>query len=320
MDEQRRRPPAPPVTFQPPAIPTQPEPAGQETIPAPQTGGATAPSPPPSPPSRRPRKAAKKDTKTTAQKQTPAKKTTAAKKTTPAKTATPKAAAPAKAARAATAEPATRAAARTPAEAAPPTAATAGGVWSRIRANPGYAPELLALAAVDAIGPQARDWARDLRKAYPAADARGLTRLATVRFTRMARVAAIASAAAGVFAPAAELVALAWVHSALVLHVAAAHGHDPTEHARAADLLVLLGVHPSPDAARAAVAEAHGEGTRESTRLVGPLMTRIRGWGLRRLAGRLAPGAGGLLALAQATDGTERLAHRAARHYRATAN
>jgi hypothetical protein len=196
-------------------------------------------------------------------------------------------------------------------------------VWSRIQANPGYAPEHLAVAAVDAMGPQARDWARDLRAAYPTADARGLTRLATVRFTRMARVAAVTSAAAGALAPAAELVGLAWVHSALVLHVAAAHGRDPTEPARAAELLVLLEVHPSLDAARGAVADADaaraGEAP-EPTRLIAAVVARARRWGLRRLARRLAPGAGGLLALAQATDATNRLAHRAARHYRATAS
>jgi hypothetical protein len=53
-------------------------------------------------------------------------------------------------------------------------------------------------------------------------------------------------------------------------------------------------------------------------RLAAPLSTRTGGWALRRLAARLLPGAGLLLAVSGATARTERLAARAISHYRET--
>jgi uncharacterized protein (DUF697 family) len=143
-------------------------------------------------------------------------------------------------------------------------------------------------------------------------------------------VAAATAAASGPLAPVAELVVLTWTHAELVLHIAAAHGHDPTDRARAVDLLTLLRLHPSPETARDAVAEAVAASTSavaESTpsaapaiaRLAAPLALRSAGWRLRRMASRLAPGAGGLLAIAEADAATEGLAHRAARHFREAA-
>ncbi|WP_247660425.1 hypothetical protein [Micromonospora sp. D75] len=55
-------------------------------------------------------------------------------------------------------------------------------VGPQLRDHPGFAPELLALAAVDALGPRAREWVAQVRRAYPEADADGVARLATRRF------------------------------------------------------------------------------------------------------------------------------------------
>ncbi|MCI4063238.1 hypothetical protein MRQ36_11910 [Micromonospora sp. R77] len=46
-------------------------------------------------------------------------------------------------------------------------------VRARMLEHPGFAPELLALAAVETLGPRAREWAERLREAYPDADADG---------------------------------------------------------------------------------------------------------------------------------------------------
>jgi hypothetical protein len=207
--------------------------------------------------------------------------------------------------------------------------------WDRLRTNPGYAPELLALAAVAELGPRARDWAGELRGRYPGVSTEGLVRLATRQCGRLASMAgATGITVTGVSAPVAGLVGLAWAQARMVLQVAAAYGKDPTDPERAVDLLVLTHVHPSEETARAALATAEQEATTARVpslndargmveealwRLAAPLSTRTGGWALRRLAARLLPGAGLLLAVSAATARTERLAARAISHYRGTA-
>ncbi|MGC1210804.1 MAG: hypothetical protein WA890_05980, partial [Micromonospora sp.] len=70
-------------------------------------------------------------------------------------------------------------------------------ISARVLDHPGFAPELLALAAVAALGPRARDWAEGLRAAYPDADPDGLARLAARRFVRLARAGGAVAAGAG---------------------------------------------------------------------------------------------------------------------------
>ncbi|NED53829.1 hypothetical protein G3I24_23400, partial [Micromonospora aurantiaca] len=129
-------------------------------------------------------------------------------------------------------------------------------VGPQLRDHPGFAPELLALAAVDVLGPRARDWVDQVRRAYPEADADGVARLATRRFVRTAGAGGALAAGAGLFAPVAELAAVLWTQANLVLHLAAAYGRDPAHPDRAAELLVLTLVHPDDGTARAALAAA----------------------------------------------------------------
>jgi EcsC protein family len=56
---------------------------------------------------------------------------------------------------------------------------------------------------------------------------------------------------AGIVALPADLALLAWIQSRLVLSIAAAYGHDMTDHKeRAAKLLVIQGVHAGIEVAR----------------------------------------------------------------------
>lgn len=283
---------------------------------------------------------------------TPAKKATSAKKAAPTK----KAAAPARkstAQAAAIGEDATAAtsatkkaakkAAKTAATSTPPRTAVAlvgGSVVGRTKAEdgpattprlldrPGHAAELLALAAVRTIGPQARDWAAEMRANYPAATADGLARLATRRFVRLAGAGGAVSTALGLLTPVAELTAMAWAQAALVLHMAAAYGRDPLDAERAVDLLVLVGMHPSPEVARAALAEAteldvEVEGSpavravEAAWRLAMPLSNQSRGWLAVRMFARRLPGVVTVTAAVGAAAAVERLAYRARAHYRA---
>ncbi|GAA2022725.1 hypothetical protein [Polymorphospora rubra] len=197
---------------------------------------------------------------------------------------------------------------------------------NRVVDHPGFAPELLALAAVRRRGPAAARWAERLRTEYPAATPDGLARLATRRFVRLAGAGGAVSAAAGLLAPLAELAAVAWTQTDLVLHVAAAYGHDPEHPDRAVELLVLTQVHPDEAFARAAVDAALGarpdgelparRAAEAAWRLATPLAAQAGGWLALRLAARLLPGAALLAATAGDSAAAQRLAARAVARYR----
>lgn len=197
---------------------------------------------------------------------------------------------------------------------------------ARVLDHPGFAPELLALSAVESLGPAAADWAGWLRTRYPDASADGLARLATRRFVRSAGVGGAAAALAGLFAPLAELASVLWTHSNLVLHLAAAYGRDPAHPDRAVDLLVLTQVHPDPETARAALATARAaddpvEGAwpraaEAAWRLAVPLTAQAGGWVALRLAARLVPGAAVVAAALGDAAAADRLAARTVAAYR----
>ncbi|MEU5965669.1 hypothetical protein ABZ777_31055 [Micromonospora parva] len=199
-------------------------------------------------------------------------------------------------------------------------------VAARVLDHPGFAPELLALAAVRALGPGAAGWAAGLRTRYPDASADGLARLATRRFVRSAGAGGATAALAGFFAPVAELAAVLWTHAELVLHLAAAYGKDPTHPDRAVDLLVLTQVHPDRASAVAAVADAESAGdpaegawpraAEAAWRLAAPLTAQAGGWVALRLVARLLPGAAVLAAALGDAAAADRLAARAVAVYR----
>jgi hypothetical protein len=184
-------------------------------------------------------------------------------------------------------------------EARPVARAAPGGwaeaAWEALR-DPDRPAHRLAELAVAELGPRAAAWADWLRRTYPGAPALGIARLAAQQARRQ-HWALLATEVAGPLAPALHLPGIAAVHALLVLRTAAAYGHDPTDPARAAELLDLLGL---------------GEDASWFDRLsmVGTALGRV---GLRhRLAGavRLA------LTFGEEHDHLERLAHRAALRYR----
>jgi hypothetical protein len=215
--------------------------------------------------------------------------------------------------------PAERAAVRTPGAGAVPVAA-------RILDHPGYAPELLALAAVDALGPAAQAWVERTRAAYPAATPDALAHLATRKFVRLAGAGGAASATIGLFGPLAELVAVSWAQAGLVLRLAAAYGEDPTDPDRAIDLLVLAKAHPDDDSARAALTAARQAGpgsdqplqrvAEAAWRLAVPFAVQTGGSVALRLVAGLMPGAAILTAAARGSATVERLGARAVARYR----
>ena len=139
-----------------------------------------------------------------------------------------------------------------------PTAAPPAGLWERMRDDPQYAPEHLALEAVRRLGPEARAWAESVRAAQPGLDADGLAQLATKKFVTRARLSGAVSGAAGLPGAVLDVGVLAWTQARMVLHIAAAYGLDPQHPDRATDLLVLQKVHKAAETARLALGVAAG--------------------------------------------------------------
>lgn len=203
--------------------------------------------------------------------------------------------------------------------------AVTGPIWAKIADRPGHTGELLALAAVETLGPRAREWAAQMRATYPAAAPDALARLATMRSSQTSAAAGMLAATTGAYAPLVEYTSVAWVQAALVLRVAAAHGADPADPERAVDLLVLLRLHSSRESARAALDAAvgeHGAGLLRAHplegiwRLATPLAARVVGWAALRTAARLIPGAAALVAALTDAAATDLLAARAVAYYR----
>ena len=117
------------------------------------------------------------------------------------------------------------------------------GLWAHMRSDPVHAPEHLALAAVDRLGPEAQAAVAEMRRQRPTASDDTLARSVRRRFVRQARYS---GATAGVFGlPGAVVDAgvLAWTQARMVLYLAAVYGKDPAQRERAAELLVLQHVH-----------------------------------------------------------------------------
>ena len=195
--------------------------------------------------------------------------------------------------------------------------------WAQLVANPGHAPELLALAAVQTIGPRAAAWAARLRDRYPHATDDGLARLAERQFIRFGGVGSVFAAAAGSYVPVALLGSNAVTYAELILHVAAAYNVDPTDRDRAVDLLVLTQVHATPEDAEEALSAAEQPAYEEETRLTDAIWrlgrmasAQAAAWALVRGVNRLFPGVTVLSAIITSRSGVRTMATRATRYYR----
>jgi len=192
-------------------------------------------------------------------------------------------------------------------------------LWVELVADPGHAPELLAVAAVRAVGPRAREWVSRARDAYPSAPGDALARLAARQFTRAGRLRTVAGAIAGSYAPTLLLGTSAFTHAELILHVAAAYGQDPTDPRRAAELLVIMRVHATMADAEAALAGPAYE-TRAGLWRLGRLIAgRSTAWSALRLANRYFPGTTLLAAFLTSSAEAEATAARAVAFYRKAA-
>jgi hypothetical protein len=192
----------------------------------------------------------------------------------------------------------------------------------RLRRDPLRVPEELALAAGDTHGPAAARWAATAAAEF-GSDPALLTRIAKRRHGQWARFGGAVTGMGGVVTILPDLAGVAWIQSRLVFCVAAAHGFDPTDPMRPAELLTIQGVYPDVGQARAAL---DGTGrtiveqlvlnrvSREQAMLRGLVLMAGKSSG-KKLAGKMIPGFAMLFnAVANERD-TRRVGERARRFY-----
>jgi hypothetical protein len=194
--------------------------------------------------------------------------------------------------------------------------------WAQIVADPGHAPELLALAATQTVGPRAQDWIHRTREAYPTASDDALARLAVAQFTRFGSVGSVFAAVAGSYAPIALLGSNALTYAELILHVAAAYGLDPTDPRRAVDMLVLTQVHPTAADAEAAIESARQPAYEGDTTLTDAVWrlgrmaaAQAAAWTVLRVVNRFFPGTTMLAAVMTSRSGARNMGTKAVRYY-----
>lgn len=195
---------------------------------------------------------------------------------------------------------------------------------ARLRADPGRAPETLALAAAARHAPAAIEWLADQR-GKGRADAAELSARARRNHGRLARVGGAASGLGGIATVLPDLIAVAWIQSRMVFFIAGAHGYDPADPMRPAELLVLQDVFEDPIAARTALDGLGGslagayvdqrlrKGNDEA--LASRLVRMVAKKGGQRLAGRAIPGVASLFSAVQNESDTKALADEAIRFY-----
>ena len=120
-----------------------------------------------------------------------------------------------------------------------------------VRRDPEHLPERLALFAVHRLSEPSRLWARDAL-----ADGADPGVVATTLRHQSGRVARIDGAISGTpffLALVPGYLGYLWREAMMVLRTAALYGHDPGALRTGAEMLTLRGIHPSVDAAQAAI-------------------------------------------------------------------
>lgn len=151
-------------------------------------------------------------------------------------------------------------------------------LWRRIVAEPDRAPELIALAAARRFAGPAAEWAQETGHGIaPAA----LADKAFRKHVHLSRAEGLALGVGGAVTSAGNAVGLGWIQARMIFFIAAAHGYDPHDPMRPAELLALWGVYDTPAQARESL---DGVGDSMAATVV---RTRLSRKGERTLANRM---------------------------------
>lgn len=202
------------------------------------------------------------------------------------------------------------------------------GLVAELRRDPTYALETLALAAVEVHGAPAKAWIKSRGPLRYSPEQ--LARSATKRHANTARIEGAALGFGGIFTAAPDSLAMVWILTREVLFIAAAFGLDPTDKARAAEMLVIFDIYETIEAAQAGLdhqgerlamalarnqlnlALTPGPGQSISSRVIRFTSRRMA----KRYGGRLVPGLGAILGSIDNAAAARRIGDRATEYYR----
>ncbi|MDQ8046954.1 MAG: EcsC family protein [Solirubrobacteraceae bacterium] len=205
------------------------------------------------------------------------------------------------------------------------------GLIADLRADPTYALETLAMAAVDVHGPAAAKWKASRGQLRYSKEQ--FARSAIQRSVNSARVEGAAMGMGGFLTIVPDTAALAWILTREVIFVAAAYGFDPTDPRRAAEVLVVCEIYDSVPKAQDAldhrgerivtaiaktqvVSALKNRGRKERT--LGNKLLRYSGKKLAdKYGGRLVPGVGAVLGALDNAAAAKSTGERAIAFYRA---
>jgi hypothetical protein len=146
----------------------------------------------------------------------------------------------------------------------------------RVRLEPAYAAEHLALEVVARYGGHEAAAAAELRAAHPGSSVGELEDIVVGEFRRRARAAGAMAGGPGALLSVPPLVLVLVLIGQMLLRLSALNGREPRDPVRAAEILVLLGAYPSVDEARNALRQLAEHGRSYAPR-------RLRVAGVRRL-------------------------------------
>ena len=203
------------------------------------------------------------------------------------------------------------------------------GLWARMKADPEFAPEHLALEAVTRLGPRMAAELTKLRGQNPGAPADPLAGMIVHRYVNQSRLSGAVGGAVPVAGTLLDVGVLAWTQARMVLMLAANYGADPAHPDRAVDLLVLQGIHKYSQTARTALAVARGRegigallpadraGMRTVLLRLGLKLAQMAGVrAVKKMAAKIVPGLGIILGGVTNGNATRALGGRAIALYR----
>jgi len=195
-------------------------------------------------------------------------------------------------------------------------------VWRQILATPERAPELIALAASKRFADPAAAWVEET-SAWHKPDR--LAKKAYSKHVHLSRAEGLALGLGGMLTSAFNVAGLGWIQARMVFYIAAAHGFDPHDPMRPAELLFLWGVYETPAQAREsligvgesmAVTVVKTQLAKPSERSLTNRMLRYVGKRtVRRYGGRMIPVIGAPISAIQNGGSTKDLGRRALKYY-----
>ena len=124
--------------------------------------------------------------------------------------------------------------------------------------DPEHVGERLTLFASNRLAEASLDWANQVRKERPDTPREAIAEGVRIKTAQVARIDGAVSGTPFLIALVPGYLAYLWQEGHMERRMAALYGHDPRELETGAQILVLRGVHPTIEAARAALVKVSG--------------------------------------------------------------